>query len=321
MAGPRDQIAGTDQGAESDMIEARSLTKKYGNTVAVDGLSFRVEPGVVTGFLGPNGAGKSTTMRMVMGLDRPTAGTAVIGGRAYRDLTNPLREVGALLDAAAVHPGRHAYDHLLALARSNGIARGRVSAVLEQVGLSSVAGRRVGTFSLGMRQRLGIAAALLGDPPVLLFDEPINGLDPEGIAWIRHLMRALAAEGRTVFLSSHLMSEMEDTADRLVVIGSGRLVAETSLAEFIRSGTHAAVQVASPRIAELVNLLDAAGATIASADNHAVMVGGMTAAQIGDIAAEHGIPLHELTPHQARLEEAFMRLTKESAQYVAEAVR
>jgi ABC-2 type transport system ATP-binding protein len=237
------------------MIEARSLTKKYGHTVAVDGLSFRVEPGLVTGFLGPNGAGKSTTMRMVMGLDRPTAGSAVIGGRAYRDLTNPLREVGALLDAAAVHPGRRAHDHLLALARSNGIARGRVSAVLDQVGLSSVAGRRVGTFSLGMRQRLGIAAALLGDPPVLLFDEPINGLDPEGIAWIRNLMRALAAEGRTVFLSSHLMSEMEDTADRLVVIGSGRLVAETSLAEFIRSGTRAAVRVVSPRMAELVNLL------------------------------------------------------------------
>jgi ABC-2 type transport system ATP-binding protein len=303
------------------MIEARGLTKKYGETVAVDGLSFRVEPGLVTGFLGPNGAGKSTTMRMVMGLDRPTNGTAVIAGRAYRDLTNPLREVGALLDAAAVHPGRNAHDHLLALARSNGIARARVSAMLEQVGLSSVAGRRVGTFSLGMRQRLGIAAALLGDPPVLLFDEPINGLDPEGIAWIRRLMRGLAAEGRTVFLSSHLMSEMEDTADRLVVIGSGRLVAETSLAEFIGSGTRASVRVVSPRIAELVNLLRAAGATIASADHQALTVNGMTAAQIGDIAAEHGIAMHELTPQQARLEEAFMRLTKESAQYVAEAVR
>jgi ABC-2 type transport system ATP-binding protein len=303
------------------MIEARSLTKKYGDTAAVDDLSFRVEPGLVTGFLGPNGAGKSTTMRMVMGLDRPTNGTVVIAGRAYRDLTNPLREVGALLDAAAVHPGRRAYDHLLALARSNGIARARVSAVLEQVGLSSVARRRVGTFSLGMRQRLGIAAALLGDPPVLLFDEPINGLDHDGIAWIRRLMRALAAEGRTVFLSSHLMSEMEDTADRLVVIGSGRLVAETSLAEFIGSGTRASVRVVSPRMAKLVNLLRAAGATIASADHQALMVNGMTAAQIGDIAAEHRIAVHELTPQHARLEEAFMRLTKESAQYVAEAVR
>jgi ABC-2 type transport system ATP-binding protein len=303
------------------MIEARSLTKKYGDTTAVDSLSFRVEPGVVTGFLGPNGAGKSTTMRMVMGLDRPTAGTALVAGRPYRDLMNPLREVGALLDAAAVHPGRRAYDHLLALARSNGIARGRVTAVLEQVGLSSVAGRRVGTFSLGMRQRLGIAAALLGDPPVLLFDEPINGLDPEGIAWIRHLMRTLAAEGRTVFLSSHLMSEMEDTADRLVVIGSGRLVAETSLADFIGAGTRSAVRVVSPRIAELVNLLAAAGAVIASTDDQATVVNGMTAAQIGDIAAGHGIPMHELTPQQARLEEAFMRLTKESAQYVAKAVR
>jgi ABC-2 type transport system ATP-binding protein len=302
------------------MIEARGLTKRYGHTTAVDGLSFRVEPGLVTGFLGPNGAGKSTTMRMVMGLDRPTAGTALVAGRAYRDLTNPLREVGAMLDASAVHPGRRAHDHLLALARSNGIARNRVSAVLDQVGLSSVAGRRVGTFSLGMRQRLGIAAALLGDPPVLLFDEPINGLDPEGIAWIRHLMRTLAAEGRTVFLSSHLMSEMEDTADRLVVIGSGRLVAETSLAAFIESGTRAAVRVASPRIAELVNLLGA-GATTASADDEAMVVSGMTAAQIGEIAAQHGIPLHELTPHHARLEEAFMRLTKDSAQYVAEAVR
>jgi ABC-2 type transport system ATP-binding protein len=302
------------------MIEARGLTKRYGRTLAVDRLSFRVEPGVVTGFLGPNGAGKSTTMRMVLGLDRPTAGTATVAGRSYADLVHPLREVGALLDASAVHPGRSAYDHLLALARTNGIARSRVTAVLDRVGLSTVAARRVRTFSLGMRQRLGIAAALLGDPPVLLFDEPINGLDPEGIAWIRSLMRTLAAEGRTVFLSSHVMSEMEDTADRLVVIGRGRLVAEASVAEFVRSGTRAEVRVTSPEAARLADVLAGAGAAVAPHDAQVLVVTGMTAARIGDLAAEHRIRLHELTPQRARLETAYMQLTQDKVEYAGEAV-
>jgi ABC-2 type transport system ATP-binding protein len=303
------------------MIEVNGLTKRYGRTVAVDRLSFRVEPGVVTGFVGPNGAGKSTTMRMVLGLDRPTAGTATVAGRPYHQLVRPLRQVGALLDASAVHPRRSAYDHLLALARSNGIARARVGEVLDQVGLAGVAGRRVRAFSLGMRQRLGIAAAMLGDPPVLLFDEPINGLDPEGIAWIRSLMRALAAEGRTVFLSSHLMSEMEDTADRLVVIGRGRLVAETSVADFVASGTRAEVRVVAPQAGALAEVLTRSGADVVRQDTQVLVISGMPAARIGDIAAEYGLALHELTPQRARLEAAYMQLTQDSVEYAGEAVR
>jgi ABC-2 type transport system ATP-binding protein len=303
------------------MIEVNGLTKRYGKTLAVDRLSFRVEPGVVTGFVGPNGAGKSTTMRMVLGLDRPTAGTATVAGRPYHQLVRPLRQVGAMLDATAVHPRRSAYDHLLALARSNGIARARVGEVLERVGLTGVARRRVRAFSLGMRQRLGIAAALLGDPPILLFDEPINGLDPEGIAWIRSLMQGLAAEGRTVFLSSHLMSEMEDTAERLVVIGRGRLVAETSVAEFVASGTRAEVRVVAPHADALADALTRSGADVVRQGTEVLVVSGMPAARIGDLAAEHGLALHELTPQRARLEAAFMQLTQDSVEYAAEAVR
>jgi ABC-2 type transport system ATP-binding protein len=303
------------------MIEVNGLTKRYGKTLAVDRLSFRVEPGVVTGFVGPNGAGKSTTMRMMLGLDRPTAGTATVAGRPYRQLPRPLRQVGAMLDASAVHPRRSAYDHLLALARSNGIARARVGEVLERVGLAGVAGRRVRAFSLGMRQRLGIAAALLGDPPVLMFDEPINGLDPEGIAWIRSLMRSLAAEGRTVFLSSHLMSEMEDTADRLVVIGRGRLVAETSVAEFVASGTRATVRVVAPQAAVLADALTRSGAEVLREDTLVLMVSGMPAERIGELAAEKGLALHELTPQRARLEAAFMQITQDSVEYSGEAGR
>jgi len=303
------------------MIEVNGLTKRYGKTLAVDRLSFRVEPGVVTGFVGPNGAGKSTTMRMVLGLDRPTAGAATVAGRPYRELAHPLRQVGALLDASAVHPRRSAYDHLLSLARSNAIARGRVGEVLETVGLAGVAGRPARVFSLGMRQRLGIAAAMLGDPPVLLFDEPINGLDPEGIAWIRSLMRAFAAEGRTVFLSSHLMSEMEDTADRLVVIGRGRLVAETSVADFVASGTRAEVRVVAPQAEALADSLTRAGAGVVRQDTQVLMVSGMPAARIGDIAAELGLALHELTPQRARLEAAFMQLTRDSVEYPGQEVR
>jgi len=303
------------------MIEVNGVTKRYGKTLAVDRLSFRVEPGVVTGFVGPNGAGKSTTMRMVLGLDRPTAGTATVAGRPYHQLERPLRHVGAMLDATAVHPRRSAYDHLLALARSNGIGRARVGEVLERVGLTSVAGRRVRAFSLGMRQRLGIAAALLGDPPVLMFDEPINGLDPEGIAWIRSLMRSLAAEGRTVFLSSHLMSEMEDTADRLVVIGRGRLVAETSVAAFVASGSRAEVRVVAPQAGALADALIRSGADVVRTDAQALVVSGMPAARIGDLAAEYGLALHELTPQRARLEAAFMQLTHDSVEYSGEAVQ
>jgi ABC-2 type transport system ATP-binding protein len=302
------------------MIEVNGLTKRYGKTLAVDRLTFAVEPGVVTGFVGPNGAGKSTTMRMVLGLDRPTAGTATVAGRPYHQLVRPLRQVGALLDASAVHPRRSAYDHLLALARSNGIARTRVGEVLERVGLDGVAGRRVRAFSLGMRQRLGIAAALLGDPPVLLFDEPINGLDPEGIVWIRSLMQGLAAEGRTVFLSSHLMSEMEDTADRLVVIGRGRLVAQTSVADFVASGTRAQVRVVAPQADALADALTRSGAEVVRQEAQVLVVSGMPAARIGDLAAECGLALHELTPQRARLEAAFMQLTGDSVEYAGEAV-
>ncbi|WP_433235818.1 ABC transporter ATP-binding protein [Actinomadura nitritigenes] len=298
------------------MIEVRELTKRYGGTVAVDRLSFQVRPGAVTGFLGPNGAGKSTTMRVLLGLDAPSSGAALVNGGPYTALRRPLHEVGALLDAGAVHGGRRAFDHLGWLARSNGIGTRRVAEVLEQVGLAGVARKRVGGFSLGMRQRLGIAAALLGDPGVLMFDEPVNGLDPDGVRWIRELMRALAAEGRTVLVSSHLMSEMELTADRLVVIGRGRLIADTSVRELADRFARG-VLVRSPRPEELVGVLAAAGGTVEAEPGGALSVAGLDVTEIGDRAAAHGIPLYEVTPRSASLEEAYMELTAGSTEYGA----
>ena len=296
------------------MIEVRELTKRFGRTTAVDGLTFTVKPGHVTGFLGPNGAGKSTTMRAVLGLDRPTSGAALVNGLDYRTIRRPMRHVGALLDAGAVHGGRSAFGHLRCLARSNGIGAGRVSAVLEQVGLAGVARKRIKGFSLGMRQRLGIAAALLGDPGVLLFDEPVNGLDPEGIRWIRELMRSLAAEGRTVLISSHLMSEMALTADLVVVIGRGRLIAETSV-EALSQQFSRDVLVRGPSRGELARALVAAGATVLEEPDGGLSVTGISPARIADIALERRIPVHELTPRSASLEEAYMRLTEDSVEY------
>ncbi|MFC0039387.1 ABC transporter ATP-binding protein [Actinomadura rayongensis] len=300
------------------MIQARGLTKRYGHKTAVDHVEFTVESGHVTGFLGPNGAGKSTTMRMILGLDRPTAGDVTVRGRRYERLGAPLREVGALLEARAAQGGRTARNHLLCLAQSNGIPEARVDDVLRLVGLEAVAGQTVGSFSLGMSQRLGIAAALLGDPPVLMFDEPVNGLDPEGILWIRTLMRQLAAEGRTVFVSSHLMSEMALTADHLVVIGRGRILADTGMSEFIESNATSHVRVRSPRLSELAPLLTARGWRVEPADRDgALAVHGASAAAIGDLAAEHGLRLHELAPVRPSLEEAFMRLTGDTVEYHA----
>lgn len=300
------------------MIEARSLTKRYGGTLAVDDLSFDVLPGRVTGFLGPNGAGKSTTLRMVMGLDNPTTGTVTVGGRPYDQHRRPLYEVGALLEAKAIHGGRSAYNHLLCLAQSNGIPRRRVGEALERVGLTGVARKRAGGFSLGMGQRLGIAAALLGDPGVLLFDEPVNGLDPEGILWIRTLMRSLAAEGRTVFVSSHLMSEMAITADHLIVIGRGRMIADTSVDEFVRRSSQNFVRVRSPRVDELARALAAKGASAEREADGALAVTGMERAVVGDVAAAEGFALHELSSQQASLEEAFMELTQDSVDFRAD---
>ncbi len=297
------------------MIEAHGLTKHYGSTVAVDGLSFEVRAGQVTGFLGPNGSGKSTTMRMIMGLDNPDAGRVTVNGRPYSGLPWPLREVGGLLEAKSVHPGRSAYNHLWVLAQTNGIKKGRVDEVLETVGLTAVARKRAGTFSLGMGQRLGIAAALLGDPGVLLFDEPVNGLDPEGIRWVRTLLRRLAGEGRTVFVSSHLMSEMALTADHLVVIGRGRLIAEQPMADFIAQSSGQLVRARTPRPGELTAALVQAGGRVAPGPDGMLDVTGMTAAEIGDLAAGLGIALHELTPQMASLEEAFMELTHESVEF------
>jgi ABC-2 type transport system ATP-binding protein len=296
------------------MIEAISLTKGYGSTVAVDGLSFEVESGQVTGFLGPNGAGKSTTMRIILGLDHPSQGSVRIDGKPYGELRHPLRKVGALLDAKAVHGGRSARNHLLCLAQSNGIASSRVEEVLDLVGLTQVAGRRVGGFSLGMSQRLGIAAAMLGDPEILMFDEPVNGLDPEGILWIRTLMRRLAVEGRTVFVSSHLMSEMAQTADHLIVIGRGRLIADTSTGEFIGRSSQRYVRVRAPRLPRLAALLGEAGGTVESVGDH-LRVSGMTAAAVGDTAATGGLALHELTVIEPTLEAAYMELTQETTEY------
>jgi ABC-2 type transport system ATP-binding protein len=299
------------------MIEVHGLTKRYGAKTAVDGLTFGIEPGKVTGFLGPNGAGKTTTMRCILGLDYPDAGNVTVDGREYHDLGNPMLEVGALLDAKAVHGGRSAYSHLLCLAQANNLPRRRVNDVLELVGLSEVAKKRSKGFSLGMSQRLGIAATLLGDPKVLMFDEPVNGLDPEGILWIRNLMKALAAEGRTVFVSSHLMSEMEYTADHLIVIGRGKLIADCSMAEFIARSSGASVRVRTPMPDELVKAVTANGATTVTQDDGAIEVRGISAAAIGDIAFEQAIRLHELTLVHASLEEAFMELTASSVEYHA----
>jgi ABC-2 type transport system ATP-binding protein len=301
------------------MIEAKNLTKKYGDKVAVDDLSFTVEPGRVTGFLGPNGAGKSTTMRLLLGLDKPTRGDATIDGKHYSDFDQPLRVVGALLEARAVHTGRSAYDHLLCLAQSQGFPKRRVNEVIDLVGLHDVARKRSGGFSLGMGQRLGIAVALLGDPRVLILDEPVNGLDPEGILWIRNLMKACAAQGRTVFVSSHLMNEMAVTADHLIVIGKGRLVADCSTEEFIeRHNIDRSVLVRTPDPERLETALKAAGATVTRKDSTGELdVTGLDAPRIGDLALAAGIALHELTPQRGSLEEAFMELTRESVEYGA----
>jgi ABC-2 type transport system ATP-binding protein len=300
------------------MIEAIGLTKRYGRTVAVDDLSFTVQPGRVTGFLGPNGAGKSTTMRMILGLDRPTAGRVLIDGKPYQQLNRPLRTVGALLDAKWVHPNRSARAHLKWLAVSNGLPATRVDAVLDAVGLTQVAGKKAGGFSLGMAQRLGIAAALLGDPKVLLFDEPVNGLDPEGILWIRTFMQNLAAEGRTVLVSSHLLSEMALTASELVVIGRGKLITQSSTAEFIDRSTGNSVLVRSPQLSKLGPLLVDKGFTVRDGADGALSVSGATSDQIGDIAAANGVVLHELSPQRGSLEEAFMQLTGDAVEYHAE---
>jgi ABC-2 type transport system ATP-binding protein len=296
------------------MIELRQLTKRYGRTVAVDDLSCTVEPGIVTGFLGPNGAGKSTTMRILLGLDAPSSGAALVGGRRYATIDRPLREVGALLDATAVHGGRTARNHLRILARTNRIPATAVDAALDRVGLAQVAGRRVGGFSLGMKQRLGIAAALLGDPAVLVLDEPVNGLDPDGVRWIRQLLRGLAAEGRTVLLSSHLMSEMQLTADRVIIIGRGRLLADTTVAE-LTDRYAGAVLVRTPRPAELATVLTGAGGTVAAQPDGQLGVTGLSESAIGDLAAEHHLPLHGVARRDASLEEAYLRLTAESVQY------
>lgn len=299
------------------MIEAHDLTKDYGAKRAVDALSFVVEPGVVTGFLGPNGSGKSTTMRLILGLDAPTAGTVTVNGKLYRDHQAPLHEVGALLEARSVHTGRSAYNHLLALAQTHGIPKRRVHELIDLVGLHDVARKRAGTFSLGMGQRLGIAAALLGDPQTVMLDEPVNGLDPEGIHWVRNLLRGLAAEGRTVFVSSHLMSEMALTADHLIVVGRGRLIADTSVDEFVRRASGNVVHVRSPQADELRDLLVAPDVTVTVVEPGLLEVSGLSAPQIGETAARHGVVLHELMPQQVSLEEAFMDLTRDDVEFKA----
>ncbi|WP_405675373.1 ATP-binding cassette domain-containing protein [Streptomyces sp. NBC_01511] len=302
------------------MITLRGLTKRYGDTLAVDGLTLDVAEGRVTGFLGPNGSGKSTTMRMILGLDHPTRGTALIDGRPYASLRHPVREVGALLDAKALHPARSARAHLTAQARSNGIPVRRVDEVLEIVGLASVARKRAGAFSLGMYQRLGVAGALLGDPRVLVFDEPVNGLDPDGVRWVRELMRSLAAEGRTVFLSSHLMSEMRLTADQLVVIGRGKLLADKAMAEFLAGGSPASVRVRVPGTDDrraLVGQLTREGVDVRQADGAELVVTGRTAGEVGDTAHGLGVRLHELRAVSASLEQVYMDLTAQSVEYGA----
>jgi ABC-2 type transport system ATP-binding protein len=301
----------------ADMIDAHNLTKRYGDKTAVDGLTFTVKRGIVTGFLGPNGSGKSTTMRLIVGLDAPNEGTVTVNGKAYRDFPAPLHEVGVLLEARSVHTGRSAYHHLLALAQTHGIPRSRVQELISLVGLDEVARKRAGQFSLGMGQRLGIAAALLGDPEVLILDEPINGLDPEGIRWIRDLLKRLASEGRTVFLSSHLMSEMSLTADHLIIIGRGRLIRDVGLAEFVDEWSRNVVRVRSPQAAALRDLILGPNVRISSEEPGVLEVDGLTAEQIGDVAARHGFVLHELIPEKVSLEDAFMDLTREETEFRA----
>jgi ABC-2 type transport system ATP-binding protein len=298
-------------------IEANGLTKRYGEKVAVRDLSFTVRPGIVTGFLGPNGSGKSTTMRLIVGLDAPQSGHATVNGRHYRDHPAPLHEVGTLLEARSVHTGRSAFNHLLALAQTHGIPRSRVDELIDLVGLREVARKRAGQFSLGMGQRLGIAAALLGDPETVMLDEPVNGLDPEGIQWVRNLLKRLAAEGRTVFVSSHLMSEMALTAEHLIVIGRGELIADMSTEEFVRSASKHTVRVRSPQAETLRHLIAAPDVTVTGVGPSLIEITGLSAAQIGDEAAANGIVLHELTPLEATLEEAFMELTHDAVEFQA----
>ncbi|WP_280348042.1 ABC transporter ATP-binding protein [Nocardia neocaledoniensis] len=297
------------------MIELKGLTKQFGQTVAVQDLTFTVRPGQVTGFLGPNGAGKSTTMRMILGLDRPTSGTALINGKSYHELERPLTQVGALLDAKWVHPNRSARAHLEWLAATNDLPKSRVEEVLRLVGLSEVAGKNAGGFSLGMSQRLGLAGALLGDPKVLLFDEPVNGLDPEGILWIRRFMQRLAAEGRTVLVSSHLLSEMAQTAEHLVVIGRGQLIADTTTKDFIDRASEQSVRVRSPQLDQLRSLLISHGMTVREEGDAALLVAGVTSDEVGKVAGTNNVTLYELAPQQASLEEAFMRMTGGAVEY------
>jgi ABC-2 type transport system ATP-binding protein len=301
---------------DQGMIEIEHISKRYGEKLAVDDISFVVKPGTVTGFLGPNGAGKSTTMRMIVGLDAPSAGTIRVNGRAYRDFQAPLHEVGALLEARAIHTGRSAYNHLLAMAQTHGIGRARVQEVIELVGLSSVARKRAGGFSLGMGQRLGIASALLGDPQTVILDEPANGLDPEGILWIRTLLKQLASEGRTVFLSSHLMSEMAQTAEHLVIVGRGRVIADTTVEEVVaQASIGATVHVRSPQAPALRDALAGEGVRIHSRERETLDVHGLSAQRIGELAAQQQLILHELTPQRASLEDAYMRLTGDAVEY------
>jgi ABC-2 type transport system ATP-binding protein len=297
------------------MIEASQLTKDYGEKRAVDGISFTVRPGIVTGFLGPNGSGKSTTMRLILGLDAPSSGDVRVNGKHYREHPASLHEVGALLEARSVHTGRSAYNHLLALAQTHGIPRGRVDEMVDLVGLHEVARKRAGQFSLGMGQRLGIAAALLGDPSTVMLDEPVNGLDPEGVHWIRNLLKQLASEGRTVFVSSHLMSEMSLTADHLIVIGRGRLIADMSVDEFVRKAGGERVRVRTPDAARLRELVLGPAVSVVSAETGVLEVEGLTSQTVGEIAAANGIVLHELVPVQASLEEAFMELTRDDVEF------
>ncbi|MDQ2839056.1 MAG: ATP-binding cassette domain-containing protein [Actinomycetota bacterium] len=297
------------------MIVAEHLTKVYGDKTAVSDLSFTVHPGVVTGFLGPNGAGKSTTMRMILGLDGPTAGQVTVNGKHYAEHPAPLHEVGALLEARAIHTGRTARNHLLSLAATHGIPNHRVDEVIGLVGLSDVASKRVGGFSLGMGQRLGIAVALLADPATLILDEPVNGLDPEGIRWVRNLLKGLAAEGRTVFVSSHMMNEMAVTAEHIIVVGRGRLIADVGVEEFLRSASTSSVRVRSPEASRLAELLAGPDVTVVPSDDGAIRITGLTPASIGDLARDHGLAIHELTAENASLEEAFMEMTADAVEY------
>jgi ABC-2 type transport system ATP-binding protein len=297
------------------MIEATNLTKTYGEKRAVSDISFAVRPGIVTGFLGPNGSGKSTTMRLILGLDAPTSGDVRVNGKHYRDHTAPLHEVGALLEARSVHTGRSAYNHLLALAQTHGIGRHRVNEMIDLVGLHDVARKRVGQYSLGMGQRLGIATALLGDPATVMLDEPVNGLDPEGVHWIRNLPKQLAAEGRTVFVSSHLMSEMAVTADHLIVIGRGQLIADMSVEEFVQKASGKRVRVRTPQATRLRELVLGPHVSVTSTESGVIEVEGLTSEQVGDIAAAHAVVLHELTPVQASLEDAFIELTHDDVEF------